>query len=286
MCTKKHSHFAIYCRSVVTIPLSRIETNQELMDIMFDQSFPVRGEDMPVKLSFKDVIFVMEDVDAASSVVLSRTLNDDTEKSKEDDKRSVSGSVNSSTRPNLSVNQSLSTSKCALGPHELPIDPSIASDTSVPKLTRQHTRSSDSVTLEEELLGIKTRNIISDDGAEVSSRSLLKQVIQRDVNNADVSPITTATTAISAAISNQSGCTQAQESIQTPGDGKSQTDTGLLMMASLMGEVLNKKVADTSGIPFLLEDKEEKKEKALKADKLDLSGLLNVLDGVVDTPGR
>lgn len=31
---------------------------------------------------------------------------------------------------------------------------------------------------------------------------------------------------------------------------------------------------------------EEKREKDHKADKADLSGLLNVLDGVVDTPGR
>lgn len=59
-------------RNVVSIPLARIETNQELMDIVFDQSFAVKGEDMPIKLSFKDTIFVMEDVDAASPIVHSR----------------------------------------------------------------------------------------------------------------------------------------------------------------------------------------------------------------------
>ena len=31
-------------RNVVNIPLSRIKTNQELMDIVFDQSFAVPGE--------------------------------------------------------------------------------------------------------------------------------------------------------------------------------------------------------------------------------------------------
>jgi SpoVK/Ycf46/Vps4 family AAA+-type ATPase len=62
-------------RNVVSIPLARIETNQELMDIVFDQSFAVKGEDMPIKLSFKDVIFVMEDVDAASPIVHSRLEN-------------------------------------------------------------------------------------------------------------------------------------------------------------------------------------------------------------------
>jgi len=59
-------------RSIVNVPLARISTNQELMDIMFDQQYMVEGEEVPIKLSFKDVIFVMEDVDAASKVVQRR----------------------------------------------------------------------------------------------------------------------------------------------------------------------------------------------------------------------
>eukprot|EP01052_Picozoa_sp_SAG31_P007684 SAG31_NODE_370_length_16651_cov_3.511056_11_plen_110_part_00 len=43
------------------------------MDCIFDQSYRVGGEDMPIKLNFSQVIFVMEDVDAATSVVLKRT---------------------------------------------------------------------------------------------------------------------------------------------------------------------------------------------------------------------
>ena len=56
-------------RSIVNVPLARISTNQELMDIMFDQQYMVMGDEVPIKLGFKDVIFVMEDVDAASKVV-------------------------------------------------------------------------------------------------------------------------------------------------------------------------------------------------------------------------
>jgi len=56
-------------RNIVNVPLARITTNQELMDIMFDQQYMVEGEEVPIKLGFKDVIFVMEDVDAASKVV-------------------------------------------------------------------------------------------------------------------------------------------------------------------------------------------------------------------------
>eukprot|EP00928_Gymnodinium_smaydae_P014898 TRINITY_DN1546_c0_g4_i1.p1 TRINITY_DN1546_c0_g4~~TRINITY_DN1546_c0_g4_i1.p1 ORF type:complete len:517 (-),score=100.38 TRINITY_DN1546_c0_g4_i1:180-1730(-) len=59
-------------RSIVNVPLARIGTNQELMDIMFDQQYMVEGEEVPIKLGFKDVIFVMEDVDAASKVVQRR----------------------------------------------------------------------------------------------------------------------------------------------------------------------------------------------------------------------
>ena len=47
-------------RSVVSVPLGRIKTNQELMDCIFDQQFRVPGEDMPIKLDFSKVIFVME----------------------------------------------------------------------------------------------------------------------------------------------------------------------------------------------------------------------------------
>ena len=59
-------------RSIVNVPLARISTNQELMDIMFDQQYMVMGDEVPIKLGFKDVIFVMEDVDAASKVVQRR----------------------------------------------------------------------------------------------------------------------------------------------------------------------------------------------------------------------
>ncbi|KAF4659263.1 hypothetical protein FOL46_006648 [Perkinsus olseni] len=63
-------------RNVVCVSLEKVKTNQELMDILFDLSFPVKGDDEPPKLDFKDIIFVMEDVDAASKVVYSRGVTD------------------------------------------------------------------------------------------------------------------------------------------------------------------------------------------------------------------
>ncbi|CAD7703905.1 unnamed protein product [Ostreobium quekettii] len=60
-------------RSIVSVPLNRIHTNQELMDLVFDQAYKVEGEGRAVRLPFKKTIFVMEDVDAACNVVLRRS---------------------------------------------------------------------------------------------------------------------------------------------------------------------------------------------------------------------
>ena len=59
-------------RSIINIPLARLSTNQQLMDLMYDLKLNVMGQDVAVQLGFKDVIFVMEDVDAASKVVQRR----------------------------------------------------------------------------------------------------------------------------------------------------------------------------------------------------------------------
>lgn len=59
-------------RSIVNVPLARIATNAELASLFFDQQYYVDGESMPINLAFKDVIFVMEDVDAVSKVVKRR----------------------------------------------------------------------------------------------------------------------------------------------------------------------------------------------------------------------
>jgi len=59
-------------RSIINVPLSKVSTNAELMSIFFDKKYRVEDCDVAVRLNFKDVIFVMEDVDAASKVVKRR----------------------------------------------------------------------------------------------------------------------------------------------------------------------------------------------------------------------
>eukprot|EP00041_Stephanoeca_diplocostata_P018672 m.392766 g.392766 ORF g.392766 m.392766 type:complete len:799 (-) comp21085_c0_seq1:478-2874(-) len=59
-------------RHIVSVSLDRIGTNQELMDMMFDNRFNVMNEDEPMVSKMDEIVFVMEDVDAASSVVYAR----------------------------------------------------------------------------------------------------------------------------------------------------------------------------------------------------------------------
>lgn len=59
-------------RSIINVNLAQISTNTELRSIFFDHRRSVHGESMPVSLGFRQVIFVLEDVDAASSVVKRR----------------------------------------------------------------------------------------------------------------------------------------------------------------------------------------------------------------------
>lgn len=59
-------------RHIINVPLGRIKTNQVLINIMFNQKFSVLNQDMPVCLKYEDVIFVFEDVDAATPIVQRR----------------------------------------------------------------------------------------------------------------------------------------------------------------------------------------------------------------------
>jgi hypothetical protein len=59
-------------RHIVSVPLAKVTTNQELMDIMFDRQFNLPGQVVTAQIPFSKIIFVMEDIDAASDAVLSR----------------------------------------------------------------------------------------------------------------------------------------------------------------------------------------------------------------------
>lgn len=59
-------------RNIVNVPLAKISTNAELTSVFFDKKYFCQGESINITLNFKDVIYVIEDVDAASDVVKRR----------------------------------------------------------------------------------------------------------------------------------------------------------------------------------------------------------------------
>eukprot|EP00798_Chlamydomonas_sp_ICE-L_P024504 gene24504-10102_t len=63
-------------RSIISIPLTKIRTNQELMDIMMDQNITVQNQEGNINLPYSKTIFILEDVDAASTVVQRRAPED------------------------------------------------------------------------------------------------------------------------------------------------------------------------------------------------------------------
>jgi chaperone BCS1 len=92
-------------RHIVSINLSQIKTNQQLFDIVHNHAYAVNELEFPVKLTFKDVVFVFEDIDACSDIVLSRKeknsnsdtnssiVSDDQSSTKEEDSLSAVAAV-------------------------------------------------------------------------------------------------------------------------------------------------------------------------------------------------
>jgi hypothetical protein len=68
-------------RHIINIPLSKIKTNSELFELVYNLLFSVKNERSYIvdyKYEFKDVIFIIEDIDALGSIVNKRhSISDD-----------------------------------------------------------------------------------------------------------------------------------------------------------------------------------------------------------------
>lgn len=219
-------------RNVVSIPLARIKTNQELMDIVYDQRFKVKDEDMPIKLNFKDVIYVFEDIDCASKIVHRRKKK------------------------------------------EAPVKETI-------EITKR-------VTVDDE----------PDGGAVdvgVSGGVLAPIPLMRNVSTASTSGTRSSTTTVTRQVS---GGTSKAATGKTGSSSLAEVDVGDyeddedededddkdMKLAKLMSQIsLATGTADTK-TPAV--GASTKLKMTSKTDRLDLAGVLNVLDGVVDCPGR
>lgn len=93
-------------RHIINISLSKIETNQQLNDLMFNTKLMPRHDDTEFHITFDNVIYVLEDIDVLSNIVRSRdskaaSNNNDTEDNNDSDNDdSNKGSKRSSKKKN------------------------------------------------------------------------------------------------------------------------------------------------------------------------------------------
>jgi len=224
-------------RHIVDVPLSKVKTNQQLFDSMFDLVFAVPGEDEALRMRFSDVVFVMEDVDATSKVVYKR--KDKGKKTKK--KKQKKGVTGESTDKETKMVENLSEQQGKL-------DNPSSSPTPPPPIALQLVRT---ITISSEAgdddKGAAEKNTKTRGGVESDSGS-------EDSSDEDENTSSSADQLLSA-VARLAG----QESSS---GNKDQTEHGPSLLKGFAGSSMH------------------------EADELNLSGLLNVLDGVVDSPGR
>jgi len=296
-------------RSIVNVPLARIGTNQELMDIMFDQQYMVQGEEVPIKLGFKDVIFVMEDVDAASKVVqrrdgkttnaVTRTEVMDAPKSRtawqillesndEECRQLVKQLMEKS--PRLKEAAISSTTLCDMA-KRLVAPPGLgllvgasSGDASEDKKRREEAKEAvESINQQREAAGNYIKQFANSIKALVEAGAAPDDALADELLG--LRPTPAALQLVKTSSTGFQGQTQTTEEDEEEEALPAMDSYNMMaMMASMMdkgGDSSNDKGPGGGGASAGYGYASD-----LKKDKLNLSGLLNVLDGVVDTPER
>ncbi len=300
-------------RSVVNVPLARISTNAELASLFFDQKYYIEGERVPVKLNFKDIIFVMEDVDAVSKVVRRRdgkttaetTYTEQVElpitkslwrmllESHDDDcKELVETVMKSSERLKLAAkNPSLLSStaqKMASIPGLTLVGENIDDDTTF-KIASEALKSAQNVLYQnrtlDEFLGkhAKTLKQMIDAGAEVNEEFENELLGVTVCDNS--SPLNSLVSLRGNLTRNVSYKKQYGESDNVVVESSPAVPALDYAAIEAMNEDDPKGVGEGK-IQGIVGPSNASSAWKAKIDELNLSGLLNVLDGVVDTPGR
>eukprot|EP00904_Undaria_pinnatifida_P012172 jgi/Undpi1/8085/HiC_scaffold_24.g10557.m1 len=270
-------------RSVISLSLSHIRTNQELMNIVFDQTFEVVGmEGLPVSLGYSDVIFVMEDVDAASPIVQSRN------RSRRDPgceatlkvAQEVSPSPVVAPQPPVNVVASAEPGSAPHRelnyPHERPVQ--LMRSTSLPVGGSRSGRSINDQPLngDEESLhpprgSLNNARHVDNSPSANPPASPGRRCARENEAGGGVSRNNNSTASIGSSC-NSSLASDAHE------DG----DDAALLMTLAGGHRSRGGDFRSAGMV----KRSRNRMFASTVDELDLAGLLNVLDGVVDTPGR
>jgi len=300
-------------RSIVNVSLAKITTNSELMSVFFDKRYEILGESVPVKLGMKDVIFVMEDVDAASKIVKRR-----------DGKRGGSevGMNNNTTQKELtelpppkSMWQMMvesNDSNCRSLVKEL-INKSekLKEQATRPELLLSMTKrlvfpglglvgtAEENETLDK--LGneaIESANKVLDKCSEVdkilgSHATTINNLVESgaEINDDFVDFLLTPQFGLTSKLFSQHKHRKEENRFEEPQPSEEEFFSGLEM------DGINTSILDTPTPPASVDDEAKTAAGSGKGkvfgssffkqkDQLNLSGLLNVLDGVVDSPGR
>ena len=241
-------------RNVVSIPLSRIRTNQELMDMMFDQSFSC-GEDMPVKLNFKDIIFVMEDIDAASSIVHKRSGK-------------VDGALDKPKTTVKLVRETTTTGSSY-------VSDSDDDDDDDDDEEEEGEEKKEGEEGEEKKEGEEGEEKEGEEGEKKKSKKSKKKKKKKH----DASKLTL--TRETSLVEDSKGEDNDDDEEEGPA-----FDQLALMEESMMMTAMMNSMGDSSALSGLMGPSKYSKYIPGSSDKLNLAGLLNVLDGIVDSPSR
>lgn len=279
-------------RSIVNVPLTKVSTNSELMSIFFDRSYHVEGASVSVKMNFKDVIFVMEDIDAASKIVKRR------------DGRKTTN-VNDGQQMALPTPKSLwrmfleSTADDCKG-----LVKELTSKSDRLKEDEESQRSEVLRSMSQRLAALPALGLVGDAGQDSPTTQLCDDALESASNLQNrYKKLDDILSAHAKSIKSllESG-TEVDNSLVTDLLGQIGT---LVVPASCDSSVSSatdeSPIVSTEALPSILDldspcldsDKKGTKSSAFgpslfkpNPDALSLSGLLNVLDGVVDTPGR
>jgi chaperone BCS1 len=279
-------------RSIVNVSLSKISTNSELMSVFFDKRYHIQGEAVPVRLGMKDVIFVMEDIDAASKVVKRRDgkKGNDVEQyeyadvldpkslwrmmleSNDSDCRALVGSL---IDKNDRLKEEARKPEVLLGLSEkmgiLPGLGLVGADCDVlAKIGETAIDSANTLMNQystvDQFLGVHARaiNALVESGAEIDD-DFVDKLLGKPNQPTSLTPP-------------RSGIDR-QESYTNTSDRHIGQDTAELSEKAFMSHGPEAK-------PGTKTDAAVGSSLFKKKDQLNLSGLLNVLDGVIDSPGR
>jgi hypothetical protein len=226
---------------------------------MFDQEYRVDGHQLEIRLGYKDVIFVMEDVDAASDVVLSRTLTDQAltkresqeEFSLDDFRESISG-----------------------------YDEDARTNAIFTKLTEMLSRETNDISRAIKMTSKAIENEMDPDFILTGMDDLQKLIFTLDDSLSRMN--TGGNLDVRSPPLNSKG-------IAAESDGKMKKMASKLNKLRTSNTMIPPKVRQStfkpkSGHTNMMKISERSKN--IKGDKLSLAGLLEVLDGIVDTPGR